>query len=674
MSQHESLSRRGFLRAAAMSAVGMVAASCAQPTAQVIEKEVPVQQIVKETVVVEKQVPIEKVVTATPVPSKFKEPPMLAGFVQAGTLPPVDERVGDEPMVVTPLDSIGQYGGELHQVGEITRSPLYLSMFSYHRLVRWSIMGTEMEPNVAKAWEVSADSKDFTFFLRKGMRWSDGEPFTADDFEFYFNDMELNTDLQSRPSSYLTAGGEPFKFEKIDDYSFSLHFAAPNGMLINMAAFSNNWWRAKHYLSQFHADYVPKAELDAKVKAAGFETWDQLFGSMNRWYDLDIADHPCVLPWYPTVDKPSTRYVFKRNPYYWKVDTEGNQLPYIDEYIITVMDSAETAKIKVLAGGSDLQYKALALQDYPVLKENEERGGYRTLLWPLTFGSNPAIFPNQNAADPVMNELIADDRFRIALSHAINRDQINEMVFLGLGKGRAATTPESSPIYKPEYGEAYADYDPAKANALLDELGLDKRDSEGFRLRKDGETLFCIVEVLTEEPYSISQIELVKEYWQDVGVKTEVVPEERGLLRNRVASGEATFVTWQYAYVFSLFNPVFTVPSSTGCYWAPQYSVWYTTEGQEGVEPTGDIRKLQQIWDVLKETADPDQQIKLSQDIFDLHAQHCWLIGLVGELPQPIVISQKLRNCPEVAICSTIIGRYLGSARLEQLYFEGGTR
>ncbi|NLS77931.1 MAG: ABC transporter substrate-binding protein [Chloroflexi bacterium] len=659
------LDRRAFLRASAMIAVGAMAASCSQPTPEVIEKEV--EKVVKETVVVEKEV--EKVVTVTAAPRKYVEPPILAGLVTAGQLPPVEERLPDEPMVLKPLESIGKYGGTLRTINDGTTTN-WLTNSAYEKMLRWSVDSTTIEPNIVKQWEIGDGGKVFTLYLRKGMKWSDGAPFTADDVLFLFNDVWGNKELTPSYPTYMAIKGVPVVAEKLDDYTVRLTFAAPHGFCLNYLAYYDLYHRPAHYLKQFHAGYVDKAKLDAMVKEAGLETWMALYGQKDDWYSHRNPDLPVVMAWYPTSEAGSTLYIFKRNPYYWKVDTDGNQLPYIDEVHVSLVQDAEVLRLQTLAGKSDLGDRRLEFDTYTLLKENEDKGGYRVLLWDNPRGAVPAIMPNLTVKDPFLRTMIRDDRFRQALSHAINRPQINEIVFSGMGEPRQATCSTMSPGFKPEYASAFADYDPAKANALLDEMGLTKRGSDGFRLGPNGETLFLLIETPGEEPAEISQLELVAQQWKEVGVNTDLQPSERAQFRNRLAAGEVSIGMWQLDYVYQIFMPTFTVPLSGSCYWCPDFGLWYSSGGKSGEEPTGDIRQLQLIWDELQEQTDSAKQIEMAQQLWDLHMKHCWMIGIVGHVPRPVVVNKKIRNIPEKAIYSWTEGQYLGPARMEQLYYE----
>jgi peptide/nickel transport system substrate-binding protein len=662
-----------------MAAAGAAVVAC-QPKTIVVKETVEVEKVVKETVQVKEEVTKEvvkevtkiveqeKVVTATPAP--IREAPELYGLVESGALPPVEERLPAEPMLIEPFEEIGQYGGTLRRLHTTTDGTKQHTISCYENSLRWDLEVRNIIPNVIAAWEISEDGKAFTLFLRKGVKWSDGQPFTSDDVVFYLEDMLGNEELFSSYPAWLAVGGEPVKPEKVDDYALKLRFAAPNGFfLYRLTSTSSGVRRPKHYLQQFHLEYADKAELDKKVEESGLEDWADLFLNRADNYVKQNPDYPVIEAWHPTTEPPSTRYIFKRNPYYWKVDSDGNQLPYINEEIMTIVTNAEVLKLDVLMGKADMQQRGLSFDYFPLLKENEEKGNYRVLLWDNDNASSPAIQPNQNAKDEVLRELIQDDRFRIALSHAINREQVNEMVFHGGGVPRQATVVSTSPSYKEEYGRAHADYDPDNASALLDEIGLTERDADGFRLRPDGETLFLLLETTGEDPAAMSQMELVKTYWEEVGIKTDIEASERGIFRSRVHAGENVLPTWNLG-VYNRYSASELVPTSPNSYWATSYGRWYRTGGEAGEEPPGDIRRLQIILDELTETVDLDKQEELFGEILDLHAEHCWMIGIVGEVPRPVIVNTDIRNFPERALCSWSLTRYVGVARIEQIFFK----
>jgi peptide/nickel transport system substrate-binding protein len=425
---------------------------------------------------------------------KFNEAPMLADLVKQGKLPPVEQRLPQEPLVVAPLEEIGQYGGTWRRAAVgVSDVGIINSRITYENLVRWSADGKKVVPNVATKWKIEDGGKTFTFYLRKGIKWSDGQPFTAEDIVFWYKEVLLNKDLTPTVATWLTAGGKPCKIEKVDTYTFRVSFEQPNPLfLINICkSGGNQFFLPKHYGKQFHIKYAPKEELEKKVKDAGFQFWYQLFdakvSNSNAW--LQNPELPVLQPWRNTTLPTATTMIFERNPYYWKIDPAGNQLPYIDRIAHTLVENREVITMKAVSGEIDMQTRHISLPDYTLLMENRAKGNYRVLNWKQGVGSDVMICLNQNVKDPVLRKIFEDRRFRQALSIAINRDEIWKLIYLGMGKPRQCSLISGVAFYDPEWEKMWAEYDPKKANELLDKIGLNKRDRDGFRLRPDGKTL-----------------------------------------------------------------------------------------------------------------------------------------------------------------------------------------
>ncbi|HOK30303.1 MAG TPA: ABC transporter substrate-binding protein, partial [bacterium] len=364
--------------------------------------------------------------------TKFAESPQLAELVKQGKLPPLEQRIPKNPLVVTPYEEIGQYGGTWRRTWSgLSDSAGPYKLCSEH-LVMFNKDGTKVLPNVAESWKVTRDAKTYTFKLREGIRWSDGTPLTTEDVVFWYEDIILNKDLTPTIPNWLTSGGKPLKLEKIDTYTFKVEFEEPNALFlisIGKMGGGHTFFAPKHYLKQFHPKYTPKEKLDELVKKAGLQNWYQLFGNMNDF--LQNPDLPVIYPWKATNLPTATLQIMERNPYYWKIDPEGNQLPYIDRITHTLLGSAgETAVLKAISGEVDMQERGLVIDNYTLLMENRTKGNYRVLRWPQGTGASPAILLNQNVKDPVLRKIFEDRRFRIALSLAINREEINQLFYL----------------------------------------------------------------------------------------------------------------------------------------------------------------------------------------------------------------------------------------------------
>ncbi|GAH46746.1 unnamed protein product, partial [marine sediment metagenome] len=405
---------------------------------------------------------------------------------------------------------------------------------------------------------MSEDFKTATIYLRKGLKWSDGVPFTAEDILFVLNDVYGNKELTPGiPYVEFFPGGTFHPYEKVDDYTLELNFAVPNPLfayeMARWKSWQNDMYAPKHYLKKWHIKYNPEANELAKEE--GYESWGQAYRYHAQTFpqqnDLDL---PRMLPWVLKT-KPIGVKVFERNPYYWKVDTAGNQLPYIDRVVSTMVDP-EVYQIKAISGEADFVFQNMSLVNYTLYKENEEKGDYRVVEYFGICGSELSIWLNLNEPNLVLRRIYQDKRFRHALSLAINRDDINESIFFGKAVPRQHTWHPDFPFpipykLKKEWAEAYAQYDPEKANQLLDEMGLVKRAKDGFRLGPDGEPVFVLLEYVQQEGPRGEILELVKEYWEAVGIKVVLKLQERALYSTRMASADHGAHTWAYDEVFA---------------------------------------------------------------------------------------------------------------------------
>lgn len=599
--------------------------------------------------------------------TRFHEPPQLAELVKQGKLPPVEQRLPKNPLVVTPYEEIGQYGGTWRRTwGGLSDSPGPYKLCSEH-LVMFNKNGTKILPNVAESWKISRDAKVFTFELREGIKWSDGIPLTTEDVVFWYEDILLNKELTPTIPKWLTAGGKPLKLEKIDTYTFKVEFQDPNPLfLVSIGKMGGGhvFFAPKHYLKQFHPKYTPKEKLDEIVKKAGLQNWYQLFGNMNDF--LQNPDLPVIYPWKSTNLPTTTLQIMERNPYYWKIDPAGNQLPYIDRITHMLLGSGETATLKAIAGEVDMQERGISLYDYTLLMENRAKGDYRVLKWPQGTGASPAILLNQNVKDPVLRKIFEDRRFRIALSLAINREELNQLFYLGLGEPRQASIISGAPFYDPEWEKAYAEYNPKMANEYLDKMGLKKRDKDGFRLRPDGKTLSITIEYSGDRPY----MEVIKKYWEAIGIKILLKPIERSLYVTRAQAGEVEAGVWGFdRNVAVLSDPGHLLGTVLEAPWAPLYATWYNTGGKGGEEPKGDIKKIYELWDKVRSTPNETQRNRLFKEIINLHKKNIWMIGLVGEVPTLIVAKNNFRNIPDGILWDDNI-RSPKNGRPEQFFFK----
>lgn len=551
-----------------------------------------------------------------------KEAPMLAEKVAAGELPPLDERLPVNPVVVQPLGELGVYGGVWDQAVTGQADANGAISYSHEPWVMYDETCSVWSPNLAEAVEVSEDGRTFTFTIREGHRWSDGEPFTTEDVMFWYNDIAMNEELSPVPPAILMAGGEPAVIEAVDDYTFTVTFAEPNGLfLLNLAfVFGGDIGKAPaHYLKQFHADYADADELAAMVSEAGFEDWTQLFaerGAMAQGTSVaTAADLPVLRAWKLTQMGPP--WIFERNPYYYKVDPEGRQLPYIDQIRMQAVEDAQMVTLRAVAGELSNQSRNISFSDLPLYMQSAEQGGYRVIKAMAEHPMGLTIFPNQNYAgdDEFLKGLLEDIRFRRALNLAIDRDELNELVYLGEN-----SPPETAfPLLQDEPELfAHLTYDPEAAMALLDEIGLET-DGNGMRLRPNGQPIVLNLDVFAGQQY-MDASQLVASYWEAIGLQTSLEEISYDLWWPRIFSFEYPLTAYVKDSIGGLARYVYLrsySPTSNSTYWGPSWGTWYQTNGNEGIEPPAGspARRAQELFDEAKVTVDSNRQLEILAEI-----------------------------------------------------------
>jgi peptide/nickel transport system substrate-binding protein len=655
------ITRRNFLKASAFTVLGAALQACAAPTPVVVKETVvvekPVEKIVKETVtvketvpvketvLVEKTVQVEKVVTATPAPMTFKEAPELAALVAAGKLPPVAERVSLEPLVLKPPIEIGKYGGTWRQLhlGSTDKMQNYYKVDEFFGKF---LPDGSIVPNAAKSWEFNKDVTQMTINLRKGLKFSDGKPLTTADVMFWWEDCILNDELTPSKPAWLKVAGKMAEVKKLDDYAFTITFASPYGSVVEQMpvqmAGGNGYWYQAAYLKQFHPKYAVKAELDSKIAAASYQNWMQLFGSK-----VDRANSPGtpnISAWNPTdtVDKPIQ--IWERNPYFWKVDTAGNQLPYLNEIRRFLTPDSQALLLKAIAGEADFESRRIeGVANYPVAMANREKGNYRVVMEDNAGSNIGTLFFNFFHPDPVLKKLFNDKNFRHAISMGIDREEVNQITQKGVCPLSAATVAIGSAWYDEKFGTAnpWIKYDVAAANKLLDGLGLDKKDSEGFRLRSDGKRLSLVNLVFSSDPALFPNVafwEIVKPQLVKIGVEVIIKPTERELWMQRMLALDFDLGVYIFNVGHATQTPLqqrqFAPVTQGSTYWGMQWGLWYETSGKQGEEPPATVKKCQQLYDQAVAEPDTAKRIALVKEALTIHAEETFVVGLLNESPQ----------------------------------------
>ena len=437
--------------------------------------------------------------------TKFSQSPILSGL----ELPSVEVRLGKDPLVVSPLADIGRYGGTIR----ITRNE-WLTFPNVESPMTISADMRTILPNLAQSWQTSPDGRRLTLTLREGIKWSDGKPLVSDDFLFVFNDLWLNDEFDPIPRRMAKGG----RAEKIDDRTFYYEFENPNPLMVNyVAQYGSFMFLPKHYYQHFHPRYVEKEMLSRRIEDLGFISWMEYIEACRRQLIEESVDQPTVDA-FQIVERTPTLARYIRNPYYFKIDPKGQQLPYIDKIDQQIIDNKEVIAAMSATGQLDFSAFELKTQDIPLLKLGEQSGDIRVLIWNRLHSSDVVIQPNYNYPDKRLANLYWDHRFREALSIAINREEMNQIIYFGQGTPSQMTAHPSSAMYDKQFASAYADYDPARANFLLDALGLIDTDGDGLRDYEDGEPLTITLEFVDwETPKGIS-LELVSIYWREVGI------------------------------------------------------------------------------------------------------------------------------------------------------------
>ena len=637
------------------------AAEAPQAPAEEAKPEAPAEEAKPEAPAAEEEAPLgatligeiegpEIITDVEQYPTEFNEAPMLKELVEKGELPPLEERLPprEELLVIQPVHEIGKYGGTWRRgfTGPADGQNGH-RVAGGDRFVFWDADEfPKVVPNLAKGWEFSPDQTELTIFLRKGVRWSDGTPFTADDVMFWYEHMYQNEELVPVRSPFFNID-EGARLEKVDDYTIKFSFPFANSLFLEVLGSSVNvfgghaifgasglgGYAPAHYLKQFHASFVDEDKLNALVEEEGFDNWVNLFKDKNTWQRN--PELPVLTPWKTVNPITTDNWVLERNPYYYGVDTAGNQLPYIDRISMTLAEDLEVLNLRAIAGEYDYQARHIALANLPVLLENAEAGNYSVRLDPAQHGADGAIQINLSyRADPEIAKWLQNVDFRRALSLAIDRDAINEIIFLGIGVPGSAVVAETSPFNPgPEYRKLWATYDPDKANEMLDAIGLDKRDADGYRLRTDnGERLVLEVNPIPAFIQFTQLAELIKEDWKDVGIFLNVVEQERSLVMTKRGGNELQMFLWQNDGTDELFlYPYHAIPvtglSATG----PAYGIWYSTGGKQGIEPTDPmVLKVIDLFDQgLRAT--PEERIEIGREIWRIITDQVWTIGTVGQ-------------------------------------------
>jgi peptide/nickel transport system substrate-binding protein len=584
--------------------------------------------------------------------AQFNESPMMAELVAEGKLPPVEERLPDQPLVLLPQATskqVGTYGGTLR----LNSKASYMGPTGaekQHFISAEKEYTQNIFPNLAESFESPDGGKTWIITMRRGLKWSDGTPWTPDDVMFWYEDVVGNKEFQPQTSYVLLTGGAPLVFEKVDQITWKIIADAPYHLEENVEDLMTlPPLYPKEYLKQFHPDYTSSADLDAMVKEGGFTSWvDLLENKTNRWSQNANVDKPVLTPWVLIQGAPAKTEIYHRNPYFHAVDIVGNQLPYFDMVRKEVVADVENAKLRALAGQDDIFITKL-LDFFPVAKQEERNGKIMVTRWAHSQYNMATIEFNMTAPDLVLRDIFQNKDFRFGASHAINRELLNELIYSGMLEPQQACESERSLYHNARLCNTAIEYDPAKANQMLDAAGLDKRDSNNWRLRPDGQRLE--LNMISMVPWALDKTaEIIVDNFKEVGLFTTIRMVEWGhgqeLVKNNKIDVFINGFTWFGNEGVPQFSCALGIPCPV-TFWAPLWNHWLRSDGQEGERP---IPELLQVWDAYKiilNSFDPEERKEQFKIVTDIAADMLWTIGTLSPGGFVVTYNPAMHNIPK---------------------------
>ncbi len=600
--------------------------------------------------------------------------------VDAGYLPPIAERLPAQPMIADLAGKgreLGRQGGTLNTMVTRSKDIRQMVVYGYARLVGYDYDYSLM-PDILASYE-HRQFKVFTLRLRPGHRWSDGRPFTSDDFAYWWNDVANNAELSpSGPPDFLRIEGKLPRVTFPDKTTVVFAWDNPNPNFLQTLAQARPpfIYRPAHFLKQYHRKYADPEPLAAEINKARVKTWAALHNKRDNMFKFDNFRLPTLQPWVNATSGKKIRHLFVRNPYYHRIDANGVQLPYIDVVEMEIVGGGLIAA-KSNAGEADLQSRGLDFRDIAILRKGEADGGnYRTYLWANGTASQIAIYPNLNYRDPVWRAVLRDVRVRRALSLGIDRRTINNALYFRLGKPGAMAVLPASPFFEQANRDAWAAYDVDLANDLLDEAGLVERAGNGIRLLPDGRVMELVVETAGERQEVENALQIIADTWREIGVKLVMRPLDRDILRNRIYAGTsmaAVWFGWDNGIPQAFTSPDYLAPRYQEFFAWPKWGQYYQTNGEVGQAPdlpeAVRLMELALTWD--RATSDPEREA-VWREMLEIHADQVYGIGILAEAPQPVVVNLDLRNVPQKAIWAWDPGAHFGIHRPDEFFFAQG--
>lgn len=608
----------------------------------------------------------------------LQESAFLQDEVTRNEMPAVQDRVPADPLIVD-LEakgrSFGTQGGTLRTMITRSKDIRQMVVYGYARLVGYD-EDYKIQPDILRDIEV-VDDRRFTLHLREGHRWSDGAPFTSDDFRYWWEHIANNVELSPNGApDVMRAGGTVGTMTFPDPLTVVIEWQQPNPRFLQILAGARPpfIYRPAAYLKQYHIDFAETEALAAAVQKKRVRSWAALHNKIDNMYKFNNPQLPTLQPWMSATAGKSSRQLFVRNPYFHRVDARGVQLPYIDVVEMTVVGSGLVAA-KANAGEADLQARGLGFRDVSILKKGESDGSpYRTYLWANGAASQIAIYPNLNFADPVWRDVMRDVRFRRALSMGIDRRMINRALYFGLAKEGGMTALARSPFFDAANLTAWSLFDLQAANDLLDDMGLDQRNKAGLRLLPDGRPMEFVIETAGERQEVGNAMAIITDTWRDMGIKLILRPLDRDILRNRVYAGvsmAAVWFGWDNGLPQTFTPPEYLAPMHQEFFAWPKWGQYMQTHGTAGEDIDMPMAKrLIDLWHAWEKTTVKSERAAIWREMLAIHADQQYAIGILAEAPQPVVVADSLRNVPEFGKWAWEPGAHFGIHRMDEFYFD----
>jgi peptide/nickel transport system substrate-binding protein len=583
-----------------------------------------------------------------------REAPVLAAQVAAGTLPPLEQRLpaaGD--IMIEAMDSTGAYGNYLTFTSSGRGSQWYYGMIGEEPLFRFTLQGT-VEPNVAKGYTVNGNATEYTIYLRQGMKWSDGVPFTADDCIFFYEKMILprtfgnaiyncyySTNPVSKERTLCT-------MERVNDYEFKVKFADPNPNFLELVAIDTKWMFApSHYYKTLLPEFIGEEGAAAKARELGFADVAAL-GRQTGYYHWNNIDRPQLRPWLVSNDVDSDLMIMKRNPYYWKTDAEGKQLPYMDELHFVRVADVNQQVLMVMSG--DLDVQGVPYTSIAALKQNEQRGGYRLVTWDnLDWSGNGKLLFNQSSEDPKLRSIFSNREFRHAISIAADRKEMAELVSDGWAVPRQASPSEQGMGYSKGWADKWTEYNPQEAKRILEQsVGL-RMGADGYYTLPDGSRLVLEIISSDESAEAARAAELLTEkYLKNIGIRATFAVRERGYVDEQTRANKLNVVL-NSSYGINTINislrPDSLVPVRNNFSpWYGAFGTWFATNGESGEAPTGEILALINLYREMSAATSKEQINRIALQMLKIHEDNIWEIGFLSPTPTLVAVNSDLKN------------------------------